>query len=89
MTTVNETEAIVIADNDRKAYLAAREAEKQVAVEMAIAICAEHGIEERIAVSNALCLERTILEARQVEYKKGRPLAKRIDEWIYKCSLCK
>jgi hypothetical protein len=89
MTTANETEAIVIADNDRAAYLAARDAEKLAAVEMAKTLCLEHGIEERNGVNNAMWLERTILEQRQVGYKKGKPLAKRIDEWVYKCSLCK
>ncbi len=89
MTTATATEAIVIADNDPKAFRAARESEKNVAIELAKSICVEHGIEERVAVNNSMFLERTILEQRQVGYKKGRTLAARINEWIYKCSLCK
>jgi len=87
--TVDATDLIVISDNNRAAYIAAREAEKAIAIELAKSLCGEHGITERIAVANSLCLERTMVEQRQVGYKKGRTLAQRIESWVYKCSLCK
>lgn len=40
-------------------------------------------------MANAMCLERKIVEERQSDYSKGNSLDKRIENFIYKCSLCK
>lgn len=80
---------VIIANNSREAFIAARASEKAIAIEKATAIAAERGIEDRIAQAHAYFLERKIVEERQADYSKGKTEQQRVDEFLHKCSMCK
>ena len=84
MRVIPELNMIVVADNDRAAFIAARDGEKTAALEKAAQLSLLLGLDAECCKIEASRLERKIVEERQVKYSKGNSETQHVREFVGK-----
>jgi len=84
MRVIEELNMVVIPDNDRAAFVAARDNEKAYALEKAIQLSMSLSLDPECCKAEASRLERKIVEERQVKYSKGNSERQHIREFVGK-----
>jgi len=84
MRVIPELNMVVVADNDRASFVAARNAEKAAASEKAEQLSSLLGLDAECCKIESSRLERKIVEERQVKYSKGNPEGQQVREFVGK-----